>query len=197
MNTSEGHLGGYISAKHPRSAEFGMEHGDSATWAPQLWRWIRSELQVDSVLDVGCGEGHAAGFFRDLGCRIGGVDGSALALQDSVIPEVHLKHDYSIGPFLPEDDYELVWCCEFVEHVEEKFVDNFLTTFNCATKYIFMTAAPLGQPGWHHVNCQPPGYWIERVENLGFSFAPELTEEARQRAGAGHFSRQGLVFERA
>lgn len=196
MNTSEGHLGGYISAIHPRSVEFGMEHGDSATWAPQLWHWIKSELQVDSVLDVGCGEGHSAGFFRELGCRISGVDGSAFAKRDSVIADVHQMHDYTTGPFLPEEDYDLIWCCEFVEHVEEQYVDNFLATFDCAKKYIFMTAAAPGQPGWHHVNCQLSGYWIEKIEKRGFSFAPKLTEEARIRAGAGHFLLQGLVFER-
>lgn len=196
MNISEAHLGGYISAKHPRSLELGMEHGDSATWFPSLWRWIRRELQVGSVLDVGCGEGHAAGFFRELGCRICGVDGSQLALRDSVIPEVHLRHDYTTGPFLPENDYDLIWCCEFVEHVEEQFADNFLATFACAGKYIFMTAAPPGQPGWHHVNCQPSVYWIERIERLGFYFDPDLTEEARRQAGAGHFLHHGLVFER-
>ena len=196
MNTSEGYLGGYISARHPRSAELGMKHGDSATWTPQLWRWIHAELEIKSVLDVGCAEGHAAAFFEQLGCRISGVDGSKLALRDSVIPEHHVQHDYTEGPYLPATDYDLVWCCEFVEHVEERFVDNFLATFNTAGKYIFMTAAQPGQPGWHHVNCQLPGYWIEKIQRMGFQFQQELTNTARQLAKSGHFSRQGLVFAR-
>jgi SAM-dependent methyltransferase len=196
MNTSEGHLGGYISAKHPRALELGMEHGDSATWTPELWRWIREELQVDSVLDVGCGEGHSAGYFRDLGCRICGIDGSKLAQRDSVIPDEYVLHDYTTGPWLSGEDYDLVWSCEFVEHVEERYADNFLATFNCAGKFIFMTAAPPGQPGWHHVNCRPPGYWIKKIEPLGFHLDQQLTDKARDIARKGHFANMGLVFVR-
>ena len=63
MNISEGHLGGYISASHPRAVELGVKDGDSATYAPNLWRWLVDVLGVESVIDVGCGEGHAAAFF--------------------------------------------------------------------------------------------------------------------------------------
>lgn len=196
MNTCEGHLGGYISARHPQSVEMGMAHGDSATWAPDLWQWIVENFGVSSVLDVGCGEGHAAGFFASLGCRITGVDGSALALRDSFIPEHHRQHDYTQGPFLPDERYELVWCCEFVEHVEACYVDNFLATFDSASRFIFMTAAPPGQVGWHHVNCQNKSYWIEKIELRGFKFSQALTDQAKARAGGGHFANQGMVFIR-
>ena len=55
MNVSEGHLGGYISARHPRSEELGVQNGDPATYTPDLWRWLVEELGVASVLDIGCG----------------------------------------------------------------------------------------------------------------------------------------------
>lgn len=196
MNTSEGHLGGYISARHPQSAETGMQNGDSATWSPRLWRWLVNELGVTSVLDVGCGEGHAAGFFAELGCRIRGVDGSQLALRDTVIPGQHVLHDYTHGPYQPEQPFDLVWSCEFVEHVEEQYVEHFLSTFDSASQYLLITAAPPGQVGWHHVNCQPAEYWIERIEQRGFSYSEALTCQARALAAGGHFNSQGLVFVR-
>lgn len=197
MNTSEGHLGGYISARHPRSAEMGMEHGDSATWSPDLWRWLVEDLGVSSVLDVGCGEGHAAGFFARLGCRVNGIDGSVLALRDTVIPGLQLLHDFTSGPFRPESRYDLVWSCEFVEHVEERYVENFLTSFDAASRFLLVTAAPPGQLGWHHVNCQRAEYWIEKLERRGFIYSEALTDQARALAAKGHFSRQGLAFVRA
>lgn len=196
MNISEGHLGGYISARHPRSVEMGMEHGDSATWSPELWRWLVQRLGISSVLDVGCGEGHAAGFFAGLGCRVSGVDGSALALRDTVIPGRHVLHDFTTGPYVPEAQYDLVWSCEFVEHVEERYVENFLAAFDAAGKFVFMTAAPPGQPGWHHVNCQLSEYWIEKLERRGFFYSEALTHRARALAAKGHFSHQGLAFAR-
>jgi len=196
LNNREGHLGGYISARHPRAAALGVEHGDSATWSPLLWRWIVEELAVTSVLDVGCGEGHGAGFFREQGCDVLGVDGSVEALRDSVIPDRHVRHDYASGPYRPGRDFDLVWSCEFVEHVEERYCENFLASFDSAARYLFMTAAPPGQVGWHHVNCQPSGYWIEKIEPRGFRFSRSLTRRARAIVEHGHFANTGLVFER-
>lgn len=196
MNVSEGHLGGYISARHTRSEELGVLNGDPATYTPDLWRWLVEELGVASVLDVGCGEGHAAAFFAGLGCSVAGMDGSFTAFRDSVIQDHHLRHDFNNGPFIPNAAYDLVWSCEFVEHVEARFIDNFMTAFDAATRYLLMTAAPPGQQGWHHVNCQPSEYWIDRIEPRGFRFDSVLTKTARSMAIGGHFASQGLCFTR-
>ena len=196
MNVSEGHLGGYLSARHPNAEKLNATQGDPATYTPELWKWMVTSLSLSSMLDVGCGEGHTAAIFRSLGCRVCGVDGSSRALRDSVIPDAHLIHDYTLGPFSPGADYDLVWSCEFVEHVEPRFVNHFLTTFSAATRYLFMTAAPPGQPGWHHVNCQPESYWIRLLETIGFYYDAALTRSARSKAESGHFARQGLAFTR-
>ncbi|EED35420.1 conserved hypothetical protein [Luminiphilus syltensis NOR5-1B] len=196
MNIREGHLGGYISARHPDAHQLSIENGDPLTWSPTLWRWIVEELGVTSVLDVGCGEGHAAGFFLELGCDVQGVDGSAEALRDSAIPKNHVRHDFTAGPYHPLRRFDMVWSCEFVEHVEERYCENFLATFATAEQYIFMTAAPPGQPGWHHVNCQPSSYWVSKVEQRGFALSQHLTDRARAMVEPGHFAHTGLVFKR-
>lgn len=196
MNVSEGHLGGYISARHPRSDELGLKNGDPATYTPDLWRWLVEALGVASVLDVGCGEGHAAAFFAGLGCSVAGIDGSFTAFRDSVIPNHHLRHDFNNGPFIPHATYDLVWSCEFVEHVAASFIDNFMAAFDAATRYLLITAAPPGQQGWHHVNCQASEYWIERIEPRGFRFDSALTKTARSMAPGSHFASQGLFFTR-
>ena len=122
MNCEERHLGGYIrSRKRKRSASGWREHGDPATWTPQLWLWAYERLGVRSLLDIGCGEGHSTKFFKDLGCDVLGIDGSLQAKRDSVIPDFHVIHDFANGPFLVHKPFDLVWCCEFVEHVEERF----------------------------------------------------------------------------
>jgi SAM-dependent methyltransferase len=193
----EGHLGGYLRSQHPRAAEFGTQHGDPATYTPELWQWVIDTLGVVSMLDVGCGEGHAAAFFRDRGCTVLGVDGSAQAECDSVIAGLHHRHDYSLGPFVPPGSWDLVWSCEFVEHVEERYAENFLASFACARKYLMLTFAPPGQPGWHHVNCQPGDYWVQKMNHLGFRLDDQLTDQARAVARAGHFKHRGLVFVRA
>src|SRR5437762_10987615 len=96
----DGHLGGYIPG------------GDPGTWCPALWTWTIDKFAVDSVLDVGCGEGHSASFFQKRGCTVLGVEGCARALADSVVPGQTAAHDFTKGPFLSERSFDLVWSCE-------------------------------------------------------------------------------------
>ena len=145
---------------------------------------------------MGCGEGHCARFFKDLDCDVFGIDGSKQAKRDTVIPDSHVVHDFVLGPYVPQRAFDLVWSCEFVEHVEERYSKNFLTTFSCSRRYIMMTYAAPGQPGWHHVNCQPATYWVAKLSELGFAFEPDLTQQSRVICEPGHYQDRGLVFVR-
>lgn len=198
LHTGEKHLGGYIPAKtEPTPSGLNREHGDPATWSPKLWTWAYETLMVRSVLDVGCGEGHCAVFFRELGCEVAGIDGSQEALRHSVIPDTHVVHDYVTGPYAPNRRYDLIWSCEFVEHVEERYCSNFLETFDRAgSKLLMLTHAVPGQPGWHHVNCQPGSYWVAQMLTCGFVLDQPLTLQARAVSEPGHFRARGLVFVR-
>ena len=120
-------LGGYLAG------------GDKATIYPELWDWFVDDLSVENVLDVGCGEGHALQHFRQRGCTVLGFDG--INQPDTMIVE----WDFT-GGAPPEWDVgqvDLVWCCEFVEHVEERYVPNFLATFEAAEMVAMTHAMPL------------------------------------------------------
>ncbi len=195
FNVSEGHLGGYIISRAGLAPScLNISNGDPETWHPELWLWAMSTLNVRSVLDIGCAEGHAPRFFQSYGCRVIGVDGSRRARQDSRIPEQHVVHDFTSGAWGPSEPCEMIWSSEFVEHVVERYCDHFLYALASATRFIFMTFAAPGQPGWHHVNCQTQAYWEARLKGIGFSLDQELTANARQVAERGHFFRAGLVF---
>ena len=177
------HLGGYVPG------------GDPATWYPDLWKWVVEERRVKSVLDVGCGEGHTVRFFRELGIAAWGIDGIA---QDG--PTI-IQHDYTLGFLEPVlDGVDLVWSCEFVEHVEERYARNFLSTFACA-RFVLMTHGEPGQSGHHHVNNQTGDYWKGAMAAIGYEFDEVLTAQARGLASANedpynHFRRSGLAFRR-
>lgn len=175
------HLGGYIPG------------GDPATHFPDLYRWL-VDTGVRSVIDVGCGEGRTIDYFHQLGCRVLGIDG--VEQKHSNIT----KHDYTQGPLAIRDSFDLAWSCEFVEHVSEQHMANFLQTFQCANA-VLMTHAEPGQPGHHHVNCQPALYWIGAMAAAGFRFDQDFTDRARERAALNtfpinHFARSGLAFIR-
>lgn len=169
--------------------------GDEATTYPDLWTWLVNDHKVESVIDVGCGDGVAVRFFETLlPGSVFGVDG--VKQQASNI----FEHDFTKCPFPLPNYPDLVWCVEFVEHVEEKFVPNFLETFKCA-KTVLMTHAMPGQAGYHHVNLRTPAYWIGAMAAIGYRLDEELTKKTRDLAGLNksphnHFVRSGLAFVR-
>jgi hypothetical protein len=181
---TDGHLGGYV------------EGGDDATFYPNLWAWLAQDptLAIKSVLDVGCGEGHALDVFKNHGVFARGVDG-----MPQNRPDIS-THDFTKGPYLSHHAYGLCWSCEFVEHVEERYLHFVLDTFACA-KLVLMTHAVPGQGGYHHVNCQPAEYWIGAMAAIGYQYSPMLTTKTRQLAAINpspwnHYAQRGLAFKR-
>jgi len=184
----EGHLGGFYHG------------GDPGTYAPWVWDALIKRFVVSSVLDVGCAEGHALRYFYEKGVEIAGVDGSSYAVEHSLVPEFVTQHDFTTGPFAPQRRFDLVWSCEFVEHVAEEYVSNFLVSFGCGS-VVALTHAHPGQGGYHHVNCQPDKYWIQRIVNLGYSYHERLSLDLRAASphvASGHWVRNSLlIFSRS
>jgi hypothetical protein len=182
------HLGGYVPG------------GDPNTYYPALWEWLVDDYGVRSVLDVGCGDGQALDWFAGQGCTVYGIDGIEQPEDDRIE-----QHDFTKGPWKVRGNriagaYDLVWCCEFVEHVEEQYVPNFLEAF-LASPLVLLTHALPGQGGHHHVNCQADGYWIWQAGKIGYACDLELTHRCRALAAqedipehANYFARSGLVL---
>jgi len=168
----EKHLGGYWNVKNI--------WGDPGTWGPEIWDKIIQDYHIESVLDVGCGLGYSARYFAGKGLKVVGIEGGSNAINNSVFEGKIIKNDYVISRGLKEDiSFDLVWCCEFVEHVEEQYSYNFLGDFNSG-KYIAMTFAIPGQAGYHHVNCQPQEYWVGKIKKMGYKFNETYTSTLRK-----------------
>jgi hypothetical protein len=168
------HLGGH----------FGNTNLDEATLC-----YLVSRYRIESMLDVGCGPGGMVELAWRLGLHAWGIDG------DRFGPPWIIKHDYTTGPYvgMPAD---LIWCTEFVEHVEAQYQENYLATF-ATGQVLFLTAAPPGFPGHHHVNCQPESYWMQLLAQHGWRHDREATAWVRQNGGHIFSQRQGLVFVRS
>jgi SAM-dependent methyltransferase len=176
------HLGGNIRG------------GDPHSWEPALWAWLRERYAPRVVLDLGCGEGHAAAEFARLGCTAIGLDGlgyNAAATAARGVPCLH--HDLTRGPLLVAG-VDLAWCCEVVEHVAPEHVGALLGTLATA-RVVTMTHAVPNQGGWHHVNCQPADYWIGHLAAHGYTLQDAATTHARTLA-RGWFRHTGLIFTR-
>lgn len=178
----EGHLGGFI------------EGGDPRTYCPHVWDYFIREEKVPSMVDVGCGIGIACKHFHRAGVDVIGIDGSETAQRMFRGPKDRfVLHDFTREHMMAPSF--LAWSCEFVEHVESRFVVNVMDTFAyCNT--VAMTYAAPGQAGHHHVNCQPADYWIGAFAAIGFALDEPTTMRLRTLDPDTHFAERGMVFRR-
>jgi SAM-dependent methyltransferase len=180
VDAQEPHLGGNI------------RYGDLNTFSPKVWDFVIERLGVESVLDLGSGIGNAAQYFHRKGLKVVAVDGLKSNIQAAIFPTI--LHDLTKGPV--ETRVDLVHCQEVVEHIEERYLDNLLSSLMCG-KYILMTHALPGQPGHHHVNLQPPEYWINHLSARGCHLLPDDSNRIRLIAsndGARYLSATALLF---
>jgi 2-polyprenyl-3-methyl-5-hydroxy-6-metoxy-1,4-benzoquinol methylase len=176
------HLGGNIA------------EGDPLTFAPKAWNYLIDRFAAKSVLDLGSGNGYAADYFHHKGARVLAVDGLEENVRDSRYPTILI--DLTKQSVICEVD--LVHCQEVVEHIEEAYLGNLLASLACG-RFLVMSHAFPGQAGYHHVNLQSTGYWIEKLASVGMRILPEDTKRVKALAeadGAYHLSRSGLVFAR-
>jgi len=162
----ENHLGGcYIE-------------GDIGTFAPQVWDKLIEIYKPKTFLDIGCGAGHSLKYFLDRDIYGIGIEGWDEAIRLSNVSTSIILHDYTLKEYEPKLIFDLSWCCEFVEHVEEKYIDNFMKTFS-KCKVAAITHGVPGQPGHHHVNCQISQYWIDIFKQYNFSYKEEVSLSLR------------------
>lgn len=173
------HLGGHASITN-------MDRG--------VFDAIVAEHRPESFLDIGCGPGGMVALAGRHGLRARGIDGDwtlDFAGLDVVL------HDFTTGPPALDAEYDFGWCVEFLEHVEERFLDNVRPAFQ-ACRRLWVTHAMPGQRGWHHVNCRSAQYWSRIFRAWGFTWNERQNMRLRMRSTMhGKYSRRtGVLITR-
>jgi len=176
------HLGGHLN----------KTHNDRGTLAFLIGRY-----GIKSFLDIGCGPGGMVALASMRGLEAVGIDG------DWEVPKEKdtdiIIHDFTTGPCLTtKAEFDLGWSVEFLEHVDEKYQDNYMHAF-ARCKYVVATAAPPGYPGHHHVNCQPQEYWHKVFDKYGFDYDDTITKYIRNEASTMQkpfMQTTGMFFKR-
>ncbi len=136
---------------------------------------------------------------RERGVTAMGVDGSKHALRAA---------SEAVRPFLAEGDItamgelstgcQLVVCTEVAEHLDEKHAAGLVALLCSAMCPVIFTAAPPGQDGHHHVNCQEPEYWIALFARQGLIRDLPATWELQMRweglKRLSHMTKNVMVF---
>ena len=150
---SEKHLGGHLNITH-------VDKG--------VLQYLKNTYNISTMCDVGCGPGGMESIAHKLNITWRGIDGDANVKKNNIT-----ICDFEKGT-VDIDNVDLAWSVEFLEHVYEKYMDNYMNIFKKA-KYVFCTAAPPGKPGHHHVNCRTSEYWIQKFKNIGFTYLDKET----------------------
>jgi len=135
------------------------------------------EFKILTMLDIGCGPGGMIGLATEKGINAYGIDGDYRLKENN--PEKIIIHDFTEGPYQHNTKYNLGYSCEFLEHVYEQYMPNYMESFK-SCEHIVITYAPEGTPGHHHVNCQNENYWIDKFTNFGFEYNKDITEQVRK-----------------
>lgn len=123
---------------------------------------ILQKFWINSVVDIGCGNGAWLKAFYDKGIKnIFGYDLSNLDPKDYLIDKKYLKTNTNIldKNFFIKEKYDLLLCLEVVEHIPKRFSEELIEKLTSISPMILFSAAIPGQKGTSHVNEQVPSYW--------------------------------------
>ena len=177
-NGLPGHLGGHQNETH-------VDEG--------ALDYLIDKFDIKSYLDIGCGPGGMVELAHTKGLISSGVDGDfTLDRPDSTR---YILHDYTTGPAPVEGLWDIGWSCEFLEHVAEQYMDNYMDTFMKCKRVVVTHAFP-GQGGHHHVNEQDSNYWFQQFGRRGFLLDMVTTDQLRQASTMQqrYIRVSGLVF---
>jgi SAM-dependent methyltransferase len=157
------HLGGHLNTTH-------LDEG-ALTWATTYFN-------IKTMIDVGCGPGGMVKLANEkYNIDAVGVDGDFTLTRFN--NDYFIIHDFAESEISLDKTFDLGWSVEFVEHVYEKYIPNYMPCFQ-ACKNIIISYAPPGFPGHHHVNCQTESYWIDTFSQYGLDHDPVATEILRE-----------------
>jgi SAM-dependent methyltransferase len=139
------------------------------------------KFQPLSVIDFGCGIGVVLSYFEENGKDILGVDGSARNKKYSLINKNNFLVFDLRKKFNNKRKYDLCFCLEVAEHIEEKYSDRLIQSLTEASPTIIFTAAPPEQTGDCHFNLKPYEWWIEKFKKFGYSLDIFSTNDFKNR----------------
>ncbi len=166
----------YFFAKNRYDDSFYADLVTSRAGNERLADLIDATFEPRSVCDFGCGNGFLLEYFLKKGIIVLGVEGSenSLAFIDPALKDRiqirDLSQTHTIGQF------ELGMSLEVAEHIPKKYATNFIANLTSnASKHILFSAAQPGQWGDGHINCQPKQFWIDLIQENGWSFDKDAT----------------------
>lgn len=150
-------------------------------WQRHVGSVLCSVFKIQSVIDFGCGLGSFLEGFKEEGAVVKGYE-FYYDQAEKFIPEnigLYILWGDITEPICENKQWDCTFSIEVAEHIPPECSDMFVKNL-CVNsgRYVIMSAAPPGQGGVGHINCQPRILWIKRVESHGFLYSQEYTNKA-------------------
>jgi len=149
---------------------------------------ICNVLNPNSIIDVGCGIGDYVKGFQDRKVDTAhGIEGSVNCLPYLVVPKYYIfiqdlrqKICLNYDGICHVSKYDLAMCFEVLEHIDPECADILVENLIMLSDGILVSAAPPGQEGHYHVNCQEPYYWIDKFKKHGYELNMNIVYQIQE-----------------
>ena len=111
------HLGGHINKTN-------LELG--------ILKYLKNKYNIESFLDIGCGTGGMVELANNHNLESRGLEGDPDAITKSNISNLIKQIDFSVEKYddqLDIKNFDLGYSVEFLEHVDEKYIKNYINAF--------------------------------------------------------------------
>jgi len=173
---------------------------EETPFANRLAVIIKELFNPQSVVDVGCATGLYLKPFFDDGKKAVGYEINNEAFKLRVVPTILLADITKPIKVSKIYKFDVALCLEVAEHIEAKKAKTLISNLCKLSDTIIFTAAPPGQGGEGHINCQNQDYWIELFKAKGYSMNREysgiLRKEAMKGYHMGWFINNVMVFRK-
>lgn len=133
---------------------------------------------IESVVDVGCGEGWWGREFTlhlpwDVTAL--GIDGDYVETAMVPTERIDISQPFTLGR-----QFSLAVCLEVAEHLPPERAESFVADLCALAPVVVFSAAMPRQGGVGHVNLQPPSYWASLFRDQGFGWEDPIRRRVWQ-----------------
>ena len=129
-----------------------------------------NRYKPNSIIDIGCGIGTWLKAANELGVnKFIGIDGNEIEENFLLVSRKYIKIDnLETHKNTNNEKYDLAISVEVAEHLHNNCSVNFAETLTSYSDVILFSAAIPYQEGEHHINCQPPQFWVDIFKKYGY-----------------------------
>ena len=129
-----------------------------------------NHYKPNSIIDVGCGIGSWLKAAKELGInKFVGIDGNEIEEDFLLVSRKYIKIDnLETHKNINNEKYDLAISVEVAEHLHNNCSVHFVETLTSYSDVVLFSAAIPYQEGEHHINCNPPQFWVDIFKKYGY-----------------------------